>query len=123
LIPGNEGHVTAPFLAAIAFVLIDQEILERAKEKRTKSTAAGIGMLQEFSLHDPEEKFLGQVLGIFRRGSLSPEIGKDWTPIDAAELGKSVVGFGFFCRTLVIAKDQTPSRCGKPSGVFVTSAR
>ena len=79
----------AAFMPALFIRRVDQEIREGLEQKRTESAALRIGGLEEISLHDHEEKILGQILRV-GWGITAPENkGEDRAPIDLAELGEA----------------------------------
>src|SRR5438045_6470644 len=75
-----------------AFIVgIGQEIIQRSQQQRTKASARRIRRLKKFSLHDHQEKILGQVLRV--RGGITAAIdeAENRTPINLAKLGEAWV--------------------------------
>jgi len=91
---------------------IEQEIFDRPQQKGTEAAAVGIGKLEKVSLHDHEEKILGQILSVRRGITAAINEGKDRSPIDLAELGKARIDLAGGAWRASLAK-QAPARSDK----------
>src|SRR3954447_23773752 len=88
---------------------IDQEIFHRPQQERAEAAAIGIGGLKKVSLHNHEEKILGEVLGIGRGITATINESEDRPPIDLAKLGKTRIDLAGAAGRAPLAK-QAPAR-------------
>ena len=68
--------------------------------------------MEKISLHDHDEKILGQVLGVRRGITAAINEREDRPPVDVAKLSQAGIDLAGSIRRASLAK-QTPARCDK----------
>jgi hypothetical protein len=92
---------------------IDEEILQRTQQERTKPAALRIGGPKKIPLHYHEEKILGKVLGIGFRITATVNEGEDWPPINVAKLDQRRIDLARTAMGRVSLAEETPPRRNK----------
>src|SRR5256714_14999443 len=70
---------------------IGQEIVQRSEQERTKTPPRRIRRLKKFSIHDHQEKILGQILRVRRGVTAAIDEAENRTPINLAKFGEAGV--------------------------------
>ena len=67
---------------------IDEKILQRSQQERTKPPAVAIGLLQPIMLKYCDKKILGEVLSVLNRIAACADKRENGPPISPAKLGQ-----------------------------------
>ena len=102
-------HLAAAFVPPALHRHIDEEVFQGPQQKRTEPAAARIGRLEKVSLHDHEEKILGEVLGIGSRIAAAINESKDGSPINLAKLGEPGIDLAGAPSGAESLADETPA--------------
>ena len=92
VIPRDELDVATALAGVSLLGGIGQEVPERLEQKRSESSAGGVGVPEPITFQHHNEKILGEILRVLGGMAAPADEGKDGTPIEPAEFRQGLLG-------------------------------